>query len=352
MKDTISRLARDVYFSNFAEDLLNGEFDKIITIDMDKVVARFNAGDYSVLDDEQVKLFLRKGAQTPSFTELLLNISELLRYKNVVMKDIQEKKNNFSYRSSDEYNHSAVYGTIVDAIEMAETILKSEKLYQTLRFYLRYESLIKDMTDRRAAIYGAEKNAEKREKLLEVLKKEDHQFGIVKVFDTENGDYIAAGTRRDMEMSEIIGAPFPANMYRESYDYGPHGDYFMPEKRVSKMFYEPETALHQAMVKSEKLKRKALSLPRKNEQGFIKNKSGSTILISRKELIDGGVIPETVGWKPLRLEVKPMRLSSLKKVHYWYGEEKLSHKDRLSLQRGLILKGKIRIANEKKEKSL
>ena len=92
MKDTISRLARDVYFSNFAKDLLNGEFDKIITIDMDKVVARFNAGDYSVLDDEQVKLFLRKGAQTPSFTELLLNISELLRYKNVVMKDIQEKK--------------------------------------------------------------------------------------------------------------------------------------------------------------------------------------------------------------------------------------------------------------------
>ena len=340
MKHTIASLAKTVYFSRFLEKLNDEVFDKIISTDMDEVVGRFNNGEHSVLDEENVKLFIKTGKLTNDFIEILIAMKELLRLKDAFLKEVTRQKNNFGYEPYKVYAGDTSYGLVMKAIEKAKNVLNDRRFYQILRFYLRYETLIDQMIDRHSAINGQERNIEKRKKLDEILEKKDTEFGIVQVSDTEKGTSVFAGTRRDMELSDLLGAPFAADMYQASYDYGPHGDYTMPERIIHKSFHEPETAWHKSLIRLEKTHRKALLVPRITQQGFITDKTGSCILITNSELFKGGIVPSSVGWEPLTLEIRPIRLGQLKKENIFVGDEKLSPKQRLSVKTNLVLKGR------------
>lgn len=343
MKNEIANNAIFINGSKLLEKILNGYFDEIISLDIVTTVKKYNAGDTSVLDDEKVISFVNNGEYATELCSLILALKRMISYKDAFLKTIEDKKNgmiynpkDIYYEDRDYYGRNVTYQEVLDAILIAEKVLNNNKIYQILNYYLKHESLIDEIRARITVHRSQRIVSNKREKFLDALRVPDGDVGIIRVDDTEKGVQVYAGTRKDMIISDLIGRPFTEDMDREGYDYGPYGDYYMPPRKVTKTFHEGgETALHKKMIKDERTRRANLALTSTEEQGFIIC-SECAIIVSRKELTDAGIDPESIGWKPLSLKVKQRKLISLRKVYS--GEQNL--KERLLLKKDLLIRGR------------
>ncbi len=343
MKKEIVNLIKTVMNSDFVKKLRNGELDKILSIDMKAIIKRYNDGDVSVLDDEGLKAFLTSDYGAYEIIEDLTNMKRLLSYKSYILAEIRKQKDNMTYSPEGMFytdNHyvmsTTTYGEVLEALGVAEGILSDQKTYQFLNFNLKYESLKKAIEERKKVLDCMSIPSDTREKFYDLLRTSDFEVGIVRVDDTENGVSIHAGTKKDMEVADLIGLPFPADMDREGYDYGPHGDYYMPPRKVEKTFHtEDLTNLHKRMVIQEKAKRLSQRLTATGEVGYIICGS-EAIQVTLEALCKAGIDPKSIGWKPLRLEAKPERIISVTKGSIDY----ISTKEKLGLQAELLLKGR------------
>ncbi len=346
MKERIADLAYSASHSSILDKLRNGEYQFVFNLDMKSIIKRFNKGDYSVLDSEDIDMFIRTGSQARVLVNYVISLRRLLSYKKDFYFEVLRKKTAMTYNPSDIYAHvnyycpvDVTYGQVENGIKMAEGLLKDKRIYQILNFYLKYESIIKELEERKNAVASMDHTSETKSEFFELLKVKDDDIGIVRVEDNEKGVKIFAGTRRDMRMSDLIGKPYLADRDEPGYDYGPHGDYYMPPKKTTKTFHKEDlTPVHMTMIKAEKIKRSRLALVKSEELGYIKGKHG-IIVITKKELAEAGICPDEVGWKSLRLETKPKRIYGVIDTSRDYVP---TPKQVIGMKKELLLKGKIK----------
>ena len=188
-----------------------------------------------------------------------------------------------------------------------------------------------------------EKYPVKTQELLDVLCKRDSDIGVIKVVKDYDGitTSVVAGTRQDMEISDLIGKPFPSDCDEPGYDYGPHGDYYHSPLKVTKEFYDMGvTPKHARMIATERgsrvvLKCKSLVA----EEGYILSHNYA-LIISKSDLISFGIDPKKVGWKPLRISVQPTSLFETCKKNA--STRHLSFKDKVQLKTSTLVKRKQR----------
>ena len=201
---------------------------------------------------------------------------------------------------------------MLDTIAVAEKVVNSKSTYQLLKLLLKYEDAKYSFKERKEVIDSLKKEDSTRERLLSIIHSKDEEMGIVKITSSKSGISIKAGTRKDMAISDILGIPFPQDEEREGYDYGPYGDFYMPPYSVKKEFYiEGLTPFHEEMIREEKNLRESLRYNYVNEEGYI-YRNGIALAITSGELIENGINPESVGWKPFRINLSHKGFFSLK----------------------------------------
>ena len=343
MNRDIINLTEKILNSEFIQQILNGELDNILSIDMEDIVERFNAGEDSVLEDEKLQWFLNSGKTASNFINVIMRAKQLLSYKRYIHSRIHQLKNNMEYSPDayfvkpEYYGHgSATYGEILKAMEIAQNLLNNSKVYSLLRFYLKYDSLYHKIVEVKAVLKKKNIPSETREKFLALLSSPDYEVGIVRIDDTENGVSVKAGTKKDMEISDLIGLPFERDMDREGYYYGPYGDYYAEPRKVVKTFHtEDLTDKHKRMIIGEKASRLADRLLSTDEIGYI-NLNKDVIVVSRYQLCKAGINPESVGWKPMTLVIVPETVDEIMTSF----RIKTTKRERLGLKTGLLLKGR------------
>ena len=162
----------------------------------------------------------------------------------------------------------------------------------------------------------------------------DEFIYVVKI--VEDGKVtVKVGTKHDMEISDLIGKPFPADCDEPGYEYGPYSDRYHAPHKVEKEFYEKGTTPnHKKLIEAEKQYRVRLSQSSLDEDGFIiaRNKA---IIISSLELTKLGIDPKSVGWKPLKLTVQPKSLFKVCKQNE--NTRYLSFGTKVQLKKDIIL---------------
>lgn len=322
-KGRIDRLAKVVLESKVS-NVVNGEYDYLLSLNMENILERFNNGDYGVLEDEDLQKFLSEFVSASQLLSAIVHAKALVQYKKYFFADVEQQEDDMVYdrkriyKSVDSYREKRrTYADIEEAFMMAERFLSDTKTYQLLRFFLRYESLIPEINLRQQLFNTMKSNPEKTELLSKVLNRRDCRVGIVRTVIDEEGDktiIVNVGTQHDMEISNLIGMPFTANVVKEGYSYGPGGDWYSPAKTIIKEFYEGGTTPnHKKMIQAEKQHRAKLgTLNTQDIDGFILA-NGYAIIISNQELIRCGIDPVRVGWKPLQLKVQQKGLKELSK---------------------------------------
>ena len=316
MRKKITRLASSILRSTAIKKILNGEFDKALSLDVESIVKQYNTGDISILFSEELQAFLKDDNNySYDLFESITLIHTFLPCRKAFNKDVQEKKDEINYVPRDYYYEdcyrSMSYEKVQQAFDITDLVLKDRKIYRLLRFYLKYENVFKEMRERIKLYKMQEKQNDARNKFLKILETTDDEVGIVKVNDTENGISVFAGTKKEMMISDIVGKPFTRNMFIEGHYYGHYDDYYMPTRRVIKSFHQSDlTELHKKMIIKKKNHLKHLSLSKNDEMGYILCDNFS-IIISRLKLTKSGIDPDTIGWKPLKLTIVP---TPLKKV--------------------------------------
>ncbi len=322
-KERIDKLAKDVLSSRVAQ-VLSGNYDYLLNLNMEEILERFNNGEYDVLDNETLQKFLNEFLNASQLLSAIVQAKALVQYKNHFLADVQQQKDGMVYdqeriyKSVNSYRERrCTYADIEDAFMMAERFLSDNRIYQLLRFFLRYESLIPEIKLRNQLFRTMKSNPEKTQLLSRVLDKCDYKVGIIKIVIDEEGDktiVVRVGTKHDMEISNLIGMPFVADLEKEGYSYGPYCDWYSPAKKITKEFYEEGTTPnHQKMIQAEKEHRAKLgSLTTQDIDGFI-IAEGYAIIISNQELIRCGIDPMRVGWKPLQLKARQKSLKELSK---------------------------------------
>ncbi len=350
MRKEIYTLCRRILDSSFIKKLENNEFDKIISLDMEDIVKKYNDGLTMVLEDEDLQEFLADSSSAYFMVQELTELRRLLSYKAALLEDIRKQKDKMTYSPDDAfveasyirnsvvtYSEVLTYAEVLRVFELAERILSDKKTYQILNFYLKNESLKGDIKDRQLVEKCIIVPSETRSKILGALIFDiDYEVGIIKVNDTQEGVSVHAGTKKDMELSEIIGLPFESDMDCKGYSFGPHGDYYREPRKVEKSFHtENLTPLHKRMIIQEKAKRLLQRLTAKDEEGFIIY-GDEAMKVSYKFLCDAGIDPKSIGWKPLNLSINPRGVRDIAKTLV----SPISTREQISLAKDRLLKGR------------
>ncbi len=343
-KGNIGNLALKVSSSKMV-DLDAGCYDYLLSIDMESIIKKFNSGDYSVLDSEEIEKFLNTDISAIELISSVLKAKSLLQYKNDFYSEVERLQDGMVYNPKDVYytdQYSYNRGTLTYfqtdlAFRLAERIVSNNRTYALLKFLLTYESLVSHLRTRKHLFETMKKNPTGIEQLHNVLDQYDTEVGIIKI--VEDGEVsIGVGTRHDMEISDLIGKPFPADCDEPGYEYGPYGDRYHDPHKVEKEFYENGTTQnHAKMIEQEKLYRSKLSQSTRDEDGFI-IAGRRAIIISSLELTKLGIDPKSVGWTPLRLIVQPESLFKLCKKHE--STRYLSFGTKVQLKKDIILSKK------------
>lgn len=324
-----------------------GCYDYLLSIDMESIIRRFNAGDYSVLDSEEVEKFLGTDIRAIDLINYILKAKSLLQYKNDFYSEVERLQDGMVYNPKDVYytdRYSYNRGTLTYfqtdlAFRLAERFVNDRRIYGLLKFLLRYESLKDEIETRKTLLKTMKQNPEGTEQIHRVLDQYDPNVGIVKI--VEDGKVtVKVGTKHDMEISDLIGKPFLADCDEPGYEYGPYGDRYHAPHKVEKKFYEKGTTTnHQKLIEAEKRYRVRLSQSTIDEDGFI-IAGNKAIVISSSELTKLGIDPKSVGWKPLKLSVNPQSLFKLCKQHE--STRYLSFGTKVQLKKDIILSKKQR----------
>ncbi|MBQ4032282.1 MAG: hypothetical protein II625_11055 [Bacilli bacterium] len=318
MEKRVSEYAEHV-LSYLNRKITEEEFQTIATMDIATIVKEYNKGNVDVLNRPDVQIFMNS---TITIRELIFYMKEcqnLLAYKKDILDLIERQKSEFRYDPNtrffkgDSYGYysKVTYQQVLEAIEIAEKTLNGKEFYLLLKALLKFESIRPELKERKEVLTAVQKPDERRDLLQEIIDRADPNMGIIQISEYKKGDRFVAGTKKDMAISEIIGVPYPADADKEGYDYGPHGDYYMPPCKVEKTFHQPETKTHFEMIRTEVQKRKDALFAATDEQGYI-YKNGVALLITSRELAECGVDPVSVGWKPIKVTPKHQSILSLR----------------------------------------
>lgn len=322
-----------------------GCYDYLLSIDMESIIRRFNAGDYSVLDSEEVEKFLGTDISAIELIDYILKAKSLLQYKNDFYSEVERLEDGMIYNPKDIYytdRYSYDRGTLTYfqtdlAFRLAERFVNDTRVYGLLKFLLRYESLKSDIVTRKTLLHTMKQNPEGTEQLHRVLDQYDPNVGIVKI--VEDGKVtVKVGTKHDMEISNLIGKPFLTDCDEPEYYYGGKNDWHHPAHKVTKEFYENGTTPnHKKLIEAEKQYRVRLSQSNLDEDGFI-IAGNKAIIISSLELTKLGIDPKAVGWRPLKLCVNPQSLFKVCKQNE--STRYLSFRTKVQLKKDIILSKK------------
>ena len=317
MEKRIAEYANYV-LSYFNQKITEEEFQTIATMDIATIVKEYNKGNVDVLNRPDVQIFMNSTITVKDLIAYIGDCQRLLAYKKDVLDMVERQKSEFRYdpnarfvpkQAYDFRDNYLTFEQVLNAVETAEKMLNNKQFYLLLKALLKFESIRPELKERKEVLTAVQRPDEKRDLLQGIIDRADPNMGIIQIHEYKKADRFVAGTKKDMAISEIIGVPYPADADIEGYDYGPHGDYYMPPCKVEKTFHQPETKTHFEMIRTEIQKRKDALFAATDEQGYI-YKNGVALLITSKELAECGVDPVSVGWKPIK--VTPKRQSVLK----------------------------------------
>ncbi len=313
MNKIIATYADKVNKNSLCQELLEGRYDTILSLDFPTILEKYNRGRFEVLDQKDVLEFINSSVTAQDVIFLINKCRALVAYKEEALASIEALKSRFEYDPNarivtDIRYMCATYQDLLNALEKAETILNSKKTYVLLKVLMKYECVRYELRERKSFLKALFQNDERRDKLVELIGHRDLDVGIIQIVDSEKGKSIVAGTKTDMAISDMLGVPFKADADKEGYEYGPHGDFYMPPYKCEKTFHTPETDTHRRMIKDELYKRSYLYSSTEDENGYI-FKNGIALAISKRELSKNGIDPKAIGWKPLKVTAKT--LSSL-----------------------------------------
>ena len=289
-----------------------GEYDYLLTMDMEEIIRKFNNGNYDVLDSPEIDKFLNSQLYAIKLVEYILRAKDLLEMESAFYNDVAKQKDGMTYNPENIYysNRSSyrintlTYAKAEETFKLARRIVNCNKIYALLKFLLKYETMRDSITARKKLLQNIKNNPEGTKQLYAALSQQDSNVGIVRI-DSDGDVSVKAGTKQDMVISDLVGKPFSADCDEPGYNYGPYGDYWHDAHKVTKEFYpNGTTPNHQTMIELEKRRRALLRQSPVDVKGFILTED-KAIIISSLELTKLGIDPKSVGWQPLKLTPAP-----------------------------------------------
>ena len=112
--------------TNCVEFVNNGNASRLLSIDMEKLIAEFNRGNYEILNNPEFsQLFLTNYNITASYvTNILLYLESKMYLKDEVLRDIQTLKDRMQYSPNNTYK--TVDGKDYSFADILKTIKKAE----------------------------------------------------------------------------------------------------------------------------------------------------------------------------------------------------------------------------------
>lgn len=343
-KDNIGRVALKLMHT-VANDIDAGCYDYLLSLDMNSIIESFNNGDSSVLYSEEIEKFLNIDISAIKVLNSIIAAKTLLKLKDYFYNEVEKLQDGMIYNPKDVYycdRYTYGRGTLTYfqtdlAFSLAERIVTFNRSYALLKFLLKYENIKEAIKTRRRLIETINSNPDETEKLRQVISQYDDNVGIVKITEDDQVT-VKVGTKHDMEISNLIGRPYPADCDLRGYDYGSHGSLYHEPHKVTKDFYENgTTSNHKKLIEEEKKYRIRLSKSTIDEKGFIIS-GDKAVIISSLELTKLGIDPKSVGWQPIRLSVTP--LSLFKVCKQYESTRYLSLGTKLQLKKNIILSKK------------
>jgi len=261
----------------------------------EEILKKIELGEYDGvlnIDFDAIKNNLEKGIITDSEREFIKIESQLDYFKALSLyyyiKDICALDN-----------------------ERGEKLLQNKKILKIIDFYVNNTELFKRIKERINVLETIKTKPEKSEELKKTIVLEDNAMGIIVANDSSIGSVddspkktYHAGTKKELTLSNLIGKPFLGESYRPEQTYGVY--VLGHERKLSFIPIESVTLENKQKIQKRETKLKLLKIklrlnPSKFDKiGYVGSGEYYT-LISETELIEAGIIPSEVDWKPLAI---------------------------------------------------
>jgi len=309
LKDIICASAHCVLECDIYRKIMLSYYDNLISVDLGEIIKKYNNGDYSVLDNQRVDWFMKLSSKLEinpdSLIKELCAAMTLHKYKALINMTIHFYNRKGNYNERKILYGNLTCGDIIKALDIAEDIVNSRKVYEVLSYLLRNSNLYGQIKERKQFFAYVKDNPDDMKKFLDAVKNKKTDIRCIRM-DNSRYSRKDVGTEAEIALSELIDSPFLKD-----------GLYF--QGMISSEEYiegnEPSSD-EQKRIKEEQFKRNRMEFDSdSDEAGFIL-KDNFGIQITRRELINLGFNPDRIGWKPIRIE---RRLKNPVSEFKWFG---------------------------------
>ena len=309
LKDIICASAHCVLECEIYRKIMLSYYDNLISVDLGEIIKKYNNGDYSVLDNQRVDWFMKLSSKLEinpdSLIKELCAAMTLHKYKALINMTIHFYNRKGNYNERKILYGNLTCGDIIKALDIAEDIVNSRKVYEVLSYLLRNSNLYGQIKERKQFFAYVKDNPDDMKKFLDAVKNKKTDIRCIRM-DNSRYSRKDVGTEAEIALSELIDSPFLKD-----------GLYF--QGMISSEEYiegnEPSSD-EQKRIREEQFKRNRMEFDSdSDEAGFIL-KDNFGIQITRRELINLGFNPYRIGWKPIRIE---RRLKNPVSEFKWFG---------------------------------
>ena len=308
LKNVICKSARCVLKNVMYKNILLSYYDNLISVDLDEIIKKYNNGDYSVLDNQRVDWFMKLSSEMEinldSLIKELCAAMTLHKYKALINMIIHFYKRKGNYNERKIFYENLTCGDIIKALDIAEDIVNSRKVYEVLSYLLRNSNLNGQIKERKQFFTYVKDNPDDMKKFLDAVKNKKTDIRCIRM-DNSRYSRKDVGTEAEIALSELIDSPFSKDgLYfqgmtdLEEYIEGN----FIIQYEIKKSFVEEPSSDEEEIIRKEQFARNRMEFDSdSDEAGFIL-KDNFGIQITRRELINLGINPDRIGWKPIRIE--------------------------------------------------
>ena len=276
------------------KDLRKGEYDKLLTVDVDSIIRSFN-DDFenpSILDNKEVLEFIEQCLPPEEWVDSIVGCKELLAYKTY-FEDTMETStldgNDIFY--DDGYNNKTSYKKVKRAMDSAEKVVKGDKIYQLLRFSLKYYNIVEQIEERKKLFETIANNPEKWQEIDNIIKNGSNNIGVVRISTSNYDADLMAGTLTEVAFSNLMGHYYDLSKWEIN-----------PSVQVTKVFHSAFRTPYQRniILKEQKRRDKIADSIISDDVGYILN-GDCGYMITKLDLLNAGIDPDKAGWKPICL---------------------------------------------------
>lgn len=308
LKDIICASAHCVLECEIYKKIMLSYYDNLISIDLDEIIKKYNNGDYSVLGNQRVDWFMKLSSEMEinldSLIKELCAAMTLHKYKALINMTIHFYKRKGNYNERKILYENLTCGDIIKALDIAEDIVNSRKVYEVLRYLLMNSNLYGQIMERKQFFAYVKDNPDDMKKFLDAVKNKKTDIRCIRM-DNSRYSRKDVGTAAEIALSELIDSPFLKDgIYfqgmtdLEEYIEGN----FIIQFGIKKSFVEEPSSDEEEIIRKEQFTRNRMEFDSdSDEAGFIL-KDNFGIQITRRELINLGINPDRIGWKPIRIE--------------------------------------------------